>query len=274
MAERGYEASQNALGLQAPNRRHNLRTYFEPTGIRVHDRTAEGNSQLLNLSLVAAGRSESLRLVGSGEVTSDGTRVEVRRDHLIEWYENSGNWGWSRDSRWSGLLRAKRSELVLELRDRARTSNSARRSGCLEDFTRTATDHDKLVVVDERRAAGGEARSADRGTRLVVADAGATYPIEIDPLLSGIEDTRLESDQAAAIRDRVAGAGDLNGDGYDDVIVGANEYDAGQNNEGAAFVFLGSQSGLLDGRWKCGGADRVEPSGGPAGRERRRSRRR
>ncbi|MCA9492730.1 MAG: FG-GAP repeat protein, partial [Myxococcales bacterium] len=39
-------------------------------------------------------------------------------------------------------------------------------------------------------------------------------------------------------------AGDVNGDGYDDVIVGAERYSHGQNLEGAAFLFLGSASGL------------------------------
>jgi len=45
----------------------------------------------------------------------------------------------------------------------------------------------------------------------------------------------------------VAGAGDVNGDGYADVIVGAHEYDAGDLIEGAAFVFLGSASGIANG---------------------------
>ncbi|MCZ7582850.1 MAG: integrin alpha [Deltaproteobacteria bacterium] len=36
----------------------------------------------------------------------------------------------------------------------------------------------------------------------------------------------------------------MNGDGYDDVIVGARSYDNGQNEEGGAFVFLGSDSGV------------------------------
>jgi hypothetical protein len=39
-------------------------------------------------------------------------------------------------------------------------------------------------------------------------------------------------------------AGDVNGDGYGDVIVGAHVYDNGQTDEGAAFVYLGSASGL------------------------------
>lgn len=42
----------------------------------------------------------------------------------------------------------------------------------------------------------------------------------------------------------VASAGDVNGDGYDDVIIGAEEYDNGQSNEGRAFLYHGSVTGL------------------------------
>ena len=61
----------------------------------------------------------------------------------------------------------------------------------------------------------------------------------------GNADTQLESGQVdARLGGSVAGAGDVNGDGYADVIVGANLYDGGQNNEGGAFVYLGSASGI------------------------------
>lgn len=42
----------------------------------------------------------------------------------------------------------------------------------------------------------------------------------------------------------VSGVGDVNGDGFDDVLIGANIYKNVETNEGAAFLFLGSGSGL------------------------------
>jgi hypothetical protein len=42
----------------------------------------------------------------------------------------------------------------------------------------------------------------------------------------------------------VGDAGDVNGDGYGDVLVGATAYDGDQTDEGAAFLFLGSEAGL------------------------------
>jgi hypothetical protein len=55
-----------------------------------------------------------------------------------------------------------------------------------------------------------------------------------------------DADQAGALFGySVSGAGDINGDGYSDVIIGAADYDDGANtNEGRAFVYHGSAAGL------------------------------
>jgi hypothetical protein len=54
-----------------------------------------------------------------------------------------------------------------------------------------------------------------------------------------------ESNQVEAqFGESVAAAGDVNGDGYDDVIVGAFGFDNGQTDEGRVFVFHGSAAGL------------------------------
>ncbi|GAB4438894.1 MAG: integrin alpha [Anaerolineae bacterium] len=56
----------------------------------------------------------------------------------------------------------------------------------------------------------------------------------------------FDSDQAEAyLGYAVSGAGDLNGDGFDDVIIGAHLWDSGELlNTGAAFIFYGSAAGL------------------------------
>jgi hypothetical protein len=62
--------------------------------------------------------------------------------------------------------------------------------------------------------------------------------------LAGSPNWTAESDQASTQYGwSVAGAGDVNGDGYSDVIVGANYYDNGQTDEGRAYVYHGSATG-------------------------------
>ncbi len=54
-----------------------------------------------------------------------------------------------------------------------------------------------------------------------------------------------EGNQDGALFGRsVSSAGDVNGDGYDDVLIGAERFDDAQADEGAAFLYLGSPSGL------------------------------
>jgi hypothetical protein len=58
-------------------------------------------------------------------------------------------------------------------------------------------------------------------------------------------DWTKDSDQAdASFAWSVSSAGDVNGDGFADVIVGAPDHDRGEVDEGGAFLFLGSPSGL------------------------------
>ncbi|MEE9617809.1 MAG: integrin alpha, partial [Anaerolineae bacterium] len=76
-------------------------------------------------------------------------------------------------------------------------------------------------------------------------------PVTIASLVS---DWTYDGDQQGAqVGYAVGTAGDVNGDGYDDVIVGAPLYSDTTSNEGVAFVFYGSESGLsTDHDWKAG----------------------
>jgi hypothetical protein len=87
IAAREYEASDAGSGLQAPNRAHDLRTYFAGDGARVVGR--QDGAELARLRTVGLGRVGELSLVPAGEVTASGARVEVRRSDFVEWFENS-----------------------------------------------------------------------------------------------------------------------------------------------------------------------------------------
>ncbi len=265
IAEREYRASPNGQGLQAPNRRHNLRTYFGPSGIRVHDRTAAGSPELLGLTLVGLGRGEALAPVAQGVVTSEGARVEIRRPGLLEWYVNSPaglEQGFTLPERPDG-----EGTLALELAVAHASASLRGERVILATASGRRLAYGKLAVVDATGAAvAARLEVPDPGrVRLVVAEAVARYPLTIDPLLTETADTQLESDQASAnLGISVSGAGDVNGDGYADVIVGAYFYDAGQADEGAAFVFLGSASGIADGN-PASAATQLESIDAPVG---------
>ena len=63
--------------------------------------------------------------------------------------------------------------------------------------------------------------------------------------LSSLPAWAYESNQVEAhFGDSVATAGDVNGDGFSDIIVGAFWYDNGEENEGRVYVFHGSPTGL------------------------------
>lgn len=79
---------------------------------------------------------------------------------------------------------------------------------------------------------------------LAVEDTDAVYPVLVDPVATTQNTLLLGSVTNARFGKSVATAGDLNGDGYSDVVVGARDYNNGQSNEGAAFVYYGSANGI------------------------------
>ena len=107
----------------------------------------------------------------------------------------------------------------------------------------------QLKVADARdrelpaRFAGWSGDGA-RGIRILIDDRGASYPLYVDPLATSPSWIGEANQVQANFGYAVATAGDVNGDGYSDVIVGAPYYDNGQTNEGRAFVFHGSAAGL------------------------------
>lgn len=79
--------------------------------------------------------------------------------------------------------------------------------------------------------------------KLLAKVEGANFPVTIDPIIGkmGMQDasTTIAGTSASQYLGRsVAGAGDVNGDGYSDVIIGAS------GKTGAAYVHYGTSSGI------------------------------
>jgi hypothetical protein len=96
------------------------------------------------------------------------------------------------------------------------------------------------------------------------ANEGAAYLFFGTP--TGLETVPrwiYESDQGnAGLGAAVAGAGDVNGDGFDDVLAGAPNYDTAQVDAGAAFLFYGSTIGLsVEPDWTAYGVQNGETFG-------------
>jgi hypothetical protein len=66
----------------------------------------------------------------------------------------------------------------------------------------------------------------------------------VDPVLTGPAWTAEGDHAGSQFGFSVASAGDVNRDGYSDVIVGAWLYDNGQLDEGRGFLYMGSALGL------------------------------
>ena len=81
------------------------------------------------------------------------------------------------------------------------------------------------------------------GLRLVVDDTGAVGTITVDPLLTTVGWTEGSDQASAGFGGAIAPAGDINGDGFGDVLVGAASYDNPESNEGRVYLYLGSASG-------------------------------
>ncbi len=204
------------------------------------------------LRLAAYGHEGRVQpVVGPPAMTVNGKQLEYRHAGLIEWYVNDERGleqGFVLESPPPAgeagqalvLDMALETGLVPALSDDAQSIDFLRADG-----SAAALRYTGLVVVD---AAGREldAHLSVSPGRISISidDAGAAYPLLVDPVVL-TPDWTVTGDQAdARLGSSVAGAGDVNGDGYDDVIVGVPGYDGTYHaNAGRAYVYYGSATG-------------------------------
>src|SRR5262245_8230060 len=248
-AEYGFSPLGSGV-FSAPNRAQDLRSRVSAHGLEVFPRSTGADGERapwrLELRTRSFGRTDGEFELGPAALEVRGERAELDHGPLVEWLENRTDGieqGWTIAARpmggeplWIGL--DLEGDLALRI-------DEGRRSGTLVDSCgETCLRYTGLRAFDAtRRELEARLLPGPGGVGILVEDAGATYPLTVDPLLTG--GWTAESDQAGAeFGFAVSTAGDVNGDGYSDVIVGAFYYDNGQTDEGRAFVYHGSASGL------------------------------
>ena len=181
-----------------------------------------------------------------------GNRVEYRRGILTEWYVNDERGleqGFTLHGPPTVTSHNPDTEFIIELELSGDLAPTLADSGrAIEFVTSGGVRVLRYAALHVHDAAGRTlpARLQLEGSRLSIrVDAtDAAFPITIDPLTTS-PDWTAESDQdGAQFGNQVGTAGDVNGDGYSDVIVGAQYYDNGEDNEGRAYVYHGSSTGL------------------------------
>ncbi len=243
----------------AANPAQGLRATFDARGVELSGREGLGQRVRVGGTAIArGGEGTPLRpaTLALGACRSDGAldamgeclrRLEGQRGPVTELWENRSDGlehsfivhepvaGKGPLAVWVGVENA---DVTIEPSGTAARLSDVRSGLSLGYSGLAAWDADGVVL-----SARMEAREG--GLALVVDDANAAYPVMIDPVFAVGTAWTTESNQANARYGwSVASAGDVNGDGFADVIVGAPVFDNGQTNEGRAFVYHGSASGL------------------------------
>lgn len=270
IAQREYCISwDKELGkFQSPNRKQNLRAYYEPGKLIIKNRIDSAGRNfkmsLSNAGIYADGRK--LDISGSDTSTSvTGNVMSIKRGSITEEYINSE----------SGI----RQNFVVHsaptntsnLQVRLNVNGLKVRNYGHNKLSFYDKDHDGLtgnfLTYDSLKCwdANGkllEANLAFKNNQILinVNTLGATYPVTIDPIIAngnpGNADAVLEGFQnGARFGWSVSSAGDINGDGYSDVICGAPFFDDVKLDQGAFFVFMGSSTGLGNGQMFSGPAN-------------------
>jgi hypothetical protein len=243
------ESSDMVQSWQALNRAQNFRIQFSQAGCRVWPRAGR-SAWNWGLGLAAYGGTPVTDFEAHPDVTVVGGRVEIHFGDITEWYVNDERGlehGFTLHVPSESAVASGEAvvwvQITGSLEPRLTPDADAME---LWDGEVRAIRYDGLKVLD---AAGRAlpsrfdlAAAPESAPRLAIrVDArDAVYPIEIDPIAWTPDWTSDGAESDSGYGTSVATAGDVNGDGYSDVIVGAWSQGLG----GAAYVFLGSASGV------------------------------
>ncbi|ACT93745.1 FG-GAP-like repeat-containing protein [Dyadobacter fermentans] len=257
ISEREYHITKDAQGrLQSPNREQNLRAYYKPGRLTIENRRADAGNhfslQLINKGIYADGEKLYTPEINAAQEPSSN-ELKIAHGAFTEEFINTKegirqNFVIHRAPKGTKHLAAHLRAEGLEVEDRGNDE--------LRLYANSGGEKRLRLIYNDIHCwdANGKVLESSLGFRdgeivLDVNAAEADYPVTIDPIIAngnpGNAAATVQGDQSAAgLGCSVSSAGDVNGDGYSDVVAGAYAYDNSEANEGVAFVFHGSAAGI------------------------------
>ena len=243
--------------LQSPNRSNNIRACYAPGRLSVQTRV-DTSGDGFKMELVSEGVFADGKLLYAPEAHSKinyhENKVQIYHRAFTEEYINNAD-----GLRQNFIVEtAPEGTRQLQVKMSAKGLRVAQGSSNQLRFYSEKPDggiHNELEYSDlkcwdaNKQPLTATLAYMDNHIQISVDVAHAAYPVTIDPIITNGTPQNankvLEVNQSGMhLGSSVSSAGDVNGDGYSDVIVGAPSYDKGQNFEGAAFVYKGGPSGL------------------------------
>ncbi|KAA6434140.1 T9SS type A sorting domain-containing protein [Dyadobacter flavalbus] len=262
LAKREYNISfdEQKSAMQSPNRRQGLRAYYKPGELTVQNRIdSAGHNfslQLVNEGIYADGK-KILSAQSNATLKNQDTTLAIKHAGFTEEFINNAD----------GV----RQNFIIDAAPKATSELQVRLSAKglkVDDLE----NNELLFYKDNRKGeriaslvykdikcwdANGETLPAtlsyEEGlVRLSVDVKNAAYPVTIDPIIANGNPANanmfLKGSQAEEwLGSVVTSAGDINGDGYSDVLACASKYDGGQVDEGTVLIYYGSSQGFITG---------------------------
>lgn len=231
-----YSASNPTLGIDAR---------LDEGGARI-----SAGGAALKLNFTGFGRRETLQNVPpvspvAGVVPgTDRTRVEYAHDGITVWWDNTSagiQQGFSIERAPAG-----KGELALRIGVYGAMAESRGDAVVFRDQSGGTWQYAGLGAEDAKgKALPARMELVGGSVVLLVDDTDATYPIAVDPFTTytvGTVTGEATGDQLGYSVGSGQG-GDINGDGFPDVVVGAPQYNGG---DGRVYVYYGNELGLPD----------------------------
>ena len=259
-------------GVLVANTQRGFRGFFSQRGILVvPSGTAVGEEDLAgwrwDFALVKAGRLDRLNRLERQEPAFEGHRVSYNLGpNVREVWDNRKDG--LKQSIWIDERPGGYGRVVLEGRWGGDVKMRGDRNGVVMSSGGTEVLRFAGLVVRDARGVVLPSGMGHSGQRILLwyRDRDAQYPVELDPLLTSPGWSSVGDDQGNSSYTWSAGtAGDVNGDGYSDIIVGAPNFNTSNPTAGKAYIYHGGASGpSLTPDWESSGEDLADTGFGQA----------